>query len=196
MSIIAFLSITILVSQQKNAFDKLQGSSDEIVEGIFEVENKKSKAALRSKAQNLSAILAAIAPAAIAEFELSALANHATVISQDKDISFVTILSADGSALAEIGDKKGLASDQFVNHKIESDGLELGKVVIGYNYEQLNADLAEAKLQNEANQATMTTAKDASLKSSGLSLILSLGGLIIATLVIVYLLFKWIIASR
>ncbi len=196
MSVIAFLSITVLVSQQKSAFDKLQSSSDKIVEGIFDSQNSKSKAALRTKAQNLSAILAAIAPAAIAEFELSALANHAKVISQNKDISYVAILSTDGSPLAKVGDKAGLAIDQFAEHKIVAEGLELGKIVIGYNYQQLNADLAEAKLQNETNQATMTAAKDASLKSSGLSLMFSLGGLIVATLVIVYLLFKWIIASR
>lgn len=196
MSIIAFLSITVLVSQQKSAFDGLQNSSDRVVEGIFESQKVKAKDALKVKTKNLAAILASIAPAAIAEFELSMLADYATVISQDQDISYVAILGTDGPAMAEVGDKAGLASEQLVDHDVSAEGMALGKVIIGYNYKQLNTDLAEAKRQNEENQLTMTAAKEASLKSSRFSLALSLAGLIIATLIIVYYLFKWIIASR
>ncbi|WP_172597660.1 methyl-accepting chemotaxis protein [Sulfuriflexus mobilis] len=196
MSLLAVLSEVILVKQQEKSFNQLLTSSDNIVAKMFEAQSEKSKDGLKTKAENLSVLLAAIAPAAIAEFELSALSDYANVVHKDKDISYVAILGNDGSPLATTGSKSGLGNNQFVKSKVMSEDLELGSVVIGYNFDKLNTDLSEVRQKSESDRAAMQAAKDDSLNTATFILIIALGVMIIATIGMVIMLFKWIVAQR
>ena len=196
MSLLAIVSQTVLVAQQDKAFSLLIVSTDEIISQIFQTQNEKSKEALKTKATNLASLLAAIAPTAIAEFELSALSNYVNVVSKDKDISYVAILSSDGSTLATVGDKDSLDSSQFVRNTVATEGQELGTVVIGYNYAQLNANMAEEKRKSESNQIALHEVKDESLRVASLTMVVALGVIILVTVALVFGLFKWIIARR
>lgn len=196
MSILAVLSQLVLVAQQEKAFNELIESSDNIITQIFESQNDKSKQALKSKVKNLSSLLAAIAPGPIAEFELTALSNYVNVVSKDQDISYVAILAKDGSPLAKVGDKSKLDSSQIVSKKVLSEGLDLGTVFIGYNYAQLTANMAEGMQRSESNQQTLHLVKDDALQVARLTMIVALGVIILTTVGLVFVLFKWIIAHR
>lgn len=196
MSVLAILSETVLILQQEKSFDKLLKSSGSVVLNIFETQTEKTKDDLRQKAINQANLLAAIAPGAIAEFELSALSTYAGVVHQDKDISYVSIQSSDGTPMAEVGDKSKLSNKQFISRKIESEGLELGKVVIGYNYNRMNENLDQAKRQSEKNQQLLQTAKEESLQLAKITLTISLGVMILATIGLIVLLFKWIVVKK
>lgn len=111
MSILGFLGEVMMVSQQEKSFEKMLSSSATVVEDIIKNNSDKDKASQVRKVENLSRLLAAIAPDAIAEFELNSLMSYAEVVHKDPDISYVAILSKDGAPLATVGKKDALSSE-------------------------------------------------------------------------------------
>jgi len=196
MSVISVAGTLFLTNEQERGFNSMLTSTDKIVNDIFNHNSTKARAAQQLKVQNQARLLAAIAPNAIAEFELSALASYAQVVSKDMDVSYVAILNKDGKPLATVGDKGSLPADQFVEAPVMSDDLALGKVIIGYNFDKLNSLLNAEKQQNEKNRNAMQQAKDSSVKTARVLLLISLGVIILTTLGLIFVLFRMVVVRR
>ena len=196
MSIMGILGVLVMGMQQEKSFEGMLSSSDKVVEDIIDSNNNKAADALKLKVENLSRLLAAFVPGAIAEFELSQLMAYAENVHKDKDISYVAILSKGGDVLTEVGDKTKLKPEQFVKATVTADELELGSVIIGYNHDKLQAALQEAKDQLAVNHGKMVEAKRASVKTSTLVLFVSYGAMIVATIGLIIFLFRQIVMKR
>lgn len=196
MSLTFLASAIIIYTQQSAALGKLLETSDKMVESLFERDKAESKKSQVHKVQSVAQLLAAIAPPAIAEFELSALANYADMIRHDKDISYVGIYDASGNALAASGDKTKVSADNIVEMKVEDDGVELGNVVIGFNYLRLNKQLESATIQYKLDEKTLHVAGDETLKVSTVSLLISMAVCGIITVAVLFWMFRCMVVSR
>lgn len=196
MTLTFLASAIIIYTQQSSALNGLLGTSDKTVLTLFEKNKAEAKKSQINKVNNLAALLAAIAPPAIAEFELSALANYAEMIRQDKDISYVAISDKSGNALATSGDKAKVTSENFVELKIEDEGVELGKVIVGFNYDRLYKQLENSTAQYKVDKQVLHDAGDEALNISTYSLLISMavGGLI--TVAVLFWMFRCMIVSR
>lgn len=170
ITILFSVSAVVQLSQQKNALNELLAASTGIVEAIFENQISDSREAQRIKTEKMAKLLSAIAPGAIAEFELSALMEYATVAAEDPDISFVIFYSADNNILGSAGTKEGVLKENIVSVDIASDGLKLGYVLVGYNDVRLKADVEKSKQSGQQRLSDMDKAKDHALSVAMISL--------------------------
>lgn len=202
ISIIVVMTVTFLASAkiiytlQSSELNNLMSISDNTVQKLFENNKSETHKSQVSKIQNISQLLAAIAPAAIAEFELSALANYAAMVRQDEDISYAAFTDKDGNVLASSGKKNNISADNLVELKIEDDGIELGKVILGYNHNRVDKFNASAAIQYEKDKNNMHDSGEQALQVSTISLLTSLAvsGLIIVA--VLFWMFKFIVVRR
>lgn len=202
ISIIVVMTVTFLASAkiiyvlQSSALDGLLATSDSTVQTLFDKNKSEAKKSQTAKINNLSKLLAAIAPSAIAEFDLSSLVNYADMVRQDDDISYAAFEDKDGNVLAISGDKTKIASDNFVQLKIEDDGVELGQVVLGFNYIRLEQYIETASKQSKMDSELMSNAGNDALRASTVGLLVSMAvsGLIIVA--VLYWMFIVLVVRR
>lgn len=196
MTLIFLASAIIIYTQQSAALNGLLGTSDKTVQALFEKNKAEAKKSQLEKVNNLAKLLATIAPSAIAEFELSALANYADMLRQDKDVSFVAFTDMSGNALAASGDKTKIDANNFVELKIEDEGVELGKVMVGFNYNRLYQQLESATAQYKIDKQVLNSAGDEALKISTVSLLISMAVCGIITVAVLFWMFRCMVVSR
>jgi len=196
MTLTFLASVVIIYTQQSAAINGLLETSDKTVQTLFEKNKANEKKAQVAKVNNVVKLLAAIAPPAIAEFELSALATYAEMIRQDKDISYVTILDNSGNALATSGDKGKVSSDNFVELKIEDEGVELGKIIVGFNFNRLYQQHENATIQYKVDKQGLHDAGDEALTVSTFSLLTSMAVCGLITVAVLFWMFRCMVVSR
>jgi len=202
LSIIVVMTLTFLASakiiytQQASELHGLMKISDTTVKKLFDRDKEASVKAQRAKLNDLSKLLAAIAPPAIAEFDLSSLSTYAKMVRQDDDISYAAFIDKSGNELATSGDKTKVSAENFISVKIEHEDVELGKVVIGYNFARLNQHIKEAASQAKADRMVMDEAGGTALTNSSFGLMISLAvsGLIIVA--VLYWMFIVLVVRR
>ncbi len=185
MSITFAIAGGMILTLQSSAFDDLLQSSNETTQTMFDENSEDAKSVLTAKIENFASLLAAISPNAIAESEISTLNIYANEVSADDDVSYVAFIDADSNLLNALDDKSVIKKGRHVVTKIISEDFELGEVVVGYTFDQLNTKLAIAKAQNTANIEKMNNARDSALHTATISMTIALtlsGAVIIFTL--------------
>jgi methyl-accepting chemotaxis protein len=172
-------------SMQGNALDSLLSAARQTVERTVTEQVGRDEEAGRLKAEQLSKMLAAIAPSAIASLSLSDLLTYARVATSDADISHVVFQTRDGKVLAAAGDPARSAGSTVVRD-IVSSGVKLGKVVVGYNHDRVRAQVAATQAENRKNLEQMEAAKAGSLKTLLFSQVLMQVLIALGALAIIY----------
>lgn len=159
------LASVITLSLQKNSLDNMLNASQHVVDNMTDKQISANKDSEILKANQLSKLLAQIAPSAIADFDFSGLLNYTRIVTEDPDISYVAIMNTKGNTLASYGDKQAVAEDGWQETPIVSDDVELGKVILGYNHNRMQQQIAQSRADAQNNLADMQQAKESSLNS-------------------------------
>lgn len=179
------LASIITLSLQKQSLDTLLDASHRVVDDMTETQIEANRDSEIIKASQLSRLLAQIAPAAIAEFDFTGLLNYTQVATEDPDISYVSIMNIQGNTLASYGDRQAVAEDGWLETAIISDGIELGKVILGYNHHRMQQQIVQARENAQHNLLEMKNAKDESLSSLIVSQIALTGLVILLTVLVI-----------
>ena len=175
----------VLLGQQEGAFDKLLDASDNVAQEMFQDQTKEATNSIALKSQRMADLLAAIAPEAIAGFELSSLAQYAEVASRDPDISAVVYLTADGEPLAAMGEVDEVAAENWEELDVVADGVTYGKVRVGYNQRRTQEYVAKAKEVYNQRTEGIRVARDDALSEAATQMTLMLVGIAFVLLVVV-----------
>lgn len=175
---------------QHQTLESLLSDSSVTIEGITTQQIEANKESDSIKAQQLIKMLAQIAPSAIASFDLSALLNYAKVATEDPDISYVAFIHKDGNILGEAGSKGG-TSDTLLDVPILSDGDNLGKVVVSYNHNRTDAQIAAVKAGNKEKLNNMRLSKEGAYGSAAITLIVLILLVTVSAMAVAY----WIACS-
>ncbi len=166
-SLIIMLSLAsvITLNLQKQSLDNMLDASHRVVDSMTQKQISANKDSEIIKANQLSKLLAQIAPNAIAEFDFSGLLNYTRIVTEDPDISYVAIMNTKGNTLASYGDKLAVAEDGWQETPIVAEDIELGKVILGYNHNRMQQQIARTQAEAQNNLAEMKQAKEDSLAS-------------------------------
>lgn len=196
LSLALVIAANIIYKQQVLAFEQLMQTSTQEVEKIFKESNKVAKKAQLSKVDNVSVLLAAIAPSAIADFDLSSLTTYAKMVKADKDISYAAFEDSSGNVLAVAGDKAGVVKENFVTRNIETDGVSLGKVVLGYNFTRLIQQTKQAEIEFLKGQEMIKETNEHALSVSALTLFIASVVTGLVTIAALYWMFSRMVMKR
>jgi len=189
LGLILMLSVNMLITinMQQSALNNLLQASVQIVEKMTERQVAASHESLNLKATRLARMLAEISPESIAEFELSSLLNYLNVASEDPDISYVAIENVDGNILAASGDKETVKDNKLIIHPIVSEGIELGKVLVGYNNNRVAQIIATTRKESETSLGAMSDVRDATVDAATLKMFVMLIVISLIGCMVVYL---------
>ncbi|MCZ2856610.1 MAG: methyl-accepting chemotaxis protein [Candidatus Bathyarchaeota archaeon] len=187
ISLMFLLSINayVALNMQGRSLDNLLDASAKNITQTTDLQITASQSSLDLKVKNLAKMLSTIAPAAIAEFDLSLLLAYADVATEDPDISYVAFENIDALTLAQSGDEETIDSPNKVNLPIISDGVPLGKVIVLYNDKRSVSDIQKMEKQSAKSQQMMQDTRDESVSAAlvkmifMLFIILAFGGIIV-----------------
>ena len=164
LAVLTTFSGYLIVGLERKALNETLTSSVEVVQQITEEQFNRTQASVKFNANQLSKLLAAIAPQPIAEFDLSLLSQYATMAVEDPDITYVAFLNNDGKPFAVAGDKA--AAETLLNKAVIHEDITLGSVIIGYSYQRANEMLAAINQKKDAHLAGMKDAQENALTTS------------------------------
>jgi len=190
------VSTYIVYDQQHMEFDKLILSSENVIKGNFESATKDAQAAQIEKLKQLSSLLTKITPEPVAELSLSVLQEYVEIVASDSDVSYVVITNTDGNPLAQVGSKNQVAAENFMTSPITFEGVDLGKIMIGYNHKRMEKSHEIAKIQTAEDIALIETVKEEALNTAAISLGIISTIIAIIVSLLVYVLFRALIVSR
>lgn len=176
IGLILMLSVNMLITinMQRSALNDLLQASVEIVEKMTERQVAASHESLNLKATRLARMLAEISPEAIAEFELSSLLNYLNVASEDPDISYVAIENVDGNIMVSSGDKETVKDNKIIIHPIVSEGIQLGKILVGYNDNRVAGIITDTRKESESSLGAMSDVRDATVDAATIKMVMML----------------------
>jgi methyl-accepting chemotaxis protein len=151
------------------ALDSLLDGATAVVNSLADEQVAASRNAVQFKANHLAKMLAAIAPAPIAELNLSALLNYARVATEDPDISWVEIRSPKGKVFARAGDRA--QAMEVVEQAITHERHALGAVLVGFNHRRAAQQMAATREKSGAMIAGMQATRAGALFTSTLILV-------------------------
>ena len=189
--VISFVAVAIITSHiQRSSLNEVLGVSEKVVSHMAEDQISVNKESEQIKVEQLTKLLTKIAPAAIANVELSTLQDYASVASADPDISYVSYLSADGSELATAGEK---SSDNItvLHSDIIFEEEKLGQVVVGFNHSRSNKQIATQKASIEADRTQLVQLVENSINTVVFTLIAMLVGTALFAIVVVFFATKY-----
>ncbi len=154
------LSSMFTLDLQKQSLNSLLASSQNVVDNMAEAQILANRESENIKVKQLIKLMAQIAPSAIAEFDFSGLLNYATVATEDPDISYVAFINSDDKTLASAGDMGEAAKDGMLEKDIMYEGEKLGLVVVGFNHNRSNKQIAQTKSNVAQHIAEMKESKN------------------------------------
>ena len=196
VTVTAILVVLLVVSaavsyrMQRAALEELLTASAQAGERAVTRETAQDEKAGQIKATQVSKMMAAIAPSSIASLALSDLLNYATVATGDPDISYAAFEAGDGKLLASAGRRESASDGGVVEQNVVSDGVVLGKVVVGYNRKRARALMDETRAENRLRTNEMASAMQTSLTTT------LIGQLVMYALIIVAAALAILAASR
>lgn len=126
----AFLGVS--TSLQNSIMEKATKDVEKVIEDISDESAKNVLAGLRIKAEGTAVMLSEIAPAAIAARQLVALRTYAKTAVRDPDIVYAAYIRTNGRVMTKAGSREDLTEDKIVSMNIESEGIALGLVQVGF----------------------------------------------------------------
>ena len=155
-----------------------------------------AKATVRKNAEQLVNLLKHTIPIPMAELDIGTLQRYAQVVHEDSQISHVSFLNSEGKTFASQGDKSKANPANIIKAKVEAEGVYLGDVVLAYNFDDFERELAEIRDENSQNLELMTQAKDNSLSAAKISLSVIILVVALGITAMIYFLFKFIVIDR
>lgn len=189
ISLLFLLSINayIALNMQGQSLDSLLDASTKNVAQTTNSQITASQSSLELKVNNLAKMLSTIAPAAIAEFDLSLLLSYTDVAADDPDISYVAFESTEALTLAQSGDEKSKDSQKNVTLPIISDGVPLGKVIVFYNDNRILNATQKMEKESDKSLQMMQDTRDDAVNAALVKMILMLLVILACGGIIVYL---------
>lgn len=185
-----------MLRQNGSAIDHLLQAAGEEMVSIVDKQKKDEKVDQGIKLKQLTELLAAIAPGPIAEYEMSALAQYAKVVTGDKDVSYVAFMDKDGNVLSSAGSMDEVDPGNTLETDVVAEGIVLGRVIVGYNHDRLDLLLGSAKKRHDKMLAEMQASRDQSLTESTISMGIIMVLIAATTALITYLMFRAIVVKR
>jgi methyl-accepting chemotaxis protein len=188
--VLLVVSATVSYRMQRAALEELLAASTQAGERTVTRQTSLDEKAGQTKAVQVSKMMAAIAPSAIASLALSDLLNYAAVATGDPDISYAAFEAGDGRVLASAGRKESANDGGVVEQNVVSDGVVLGKVIVGYNHKRARALIEETRAENRLRTTEMASALQTSLSAT------LIGQLVMYALIIIAAALAILAASR
>jgi len=164
------LAIMSTLALQKTSLEVLLLSSKSTVEEISANQLEKNLASEVVKVQQLTKMLAQIAPEPIISFGYSDLMNYAQVATEDPDIAYVAFKNMDGVVLATSGSTKTLDSKHILSRDVVKDDITIGTVEVGYIEDRIIAQNDIIKERSAIKLSDMEATKQSSLSDAGFRL--------------------------
>lgn len=176
----------ITVQVQKNALYELSTNSEHIVEEMSGEQVKAGKQSAELKVDQLTRLLAQIAPDAVVSYEFTALTSYADIATKDPDIAYIAFMDTENKILAESGSRSGIALNAFIEKKITYDGESLGHILVGVNHERSEKLVAAVKKRSKERFEEMENRSDKLLGEAAINLTLMFA---LVTLISIFLVF-------
>lgn len=157
--ILLLVSSRVTISLQDSSLNSLLVSSKTVVDEITDSQIEANKESELIKVKQLLKVLAQIAPTAIAEFDFSGLLNYSNVATEDPDISYVAFIDMKNRTLAKSGAITPANGDEVIEKEIVYDGVQLGKVVVGYNHNRSNQQILITRKSTQIHVEKMEETK-------------------------------------
>jgi len=196
MTISFIVAAYIILSQQSSAFDDLMSVSEGTIQKTFDQNTEDAKKAQQTKVENMVTLLATISQNAIADDEMTALQVYASVAKKDADISYVVFTNTDNETLAIAGDAGEVKKGLFLEQKISTEGIDLGNIIVGYNFNRLNQELVLAKTQHVKDKETMAGARDSAINTATISMFVAMAISGVLTVMTLFLMFRFVVVKR
>ena len=196
VSVLLTAASMVLLSQQSTGFDTLTDKSAQLTNEIYTRQEAEIREAIGHKALRTARLLANIAPTPIAEYELSALMQYASVVAEDPDVSYVGFTDTTGNVLASAGELDAVPDAQRVNVDVTAEEVSLGKVVLAFNYSRLQQQQRALDQAREESHRAMSEIKADSLAAATFSSGALMVGIAVVIASLILLLFRRMVVRR
>jgi len=160
----AFLGVS--TSLQTGIMEEATKDVEKVLEDISDESAKNVLASLRVKAEGTAGMLSEIAPAAIAARQLVALKTYVNTAVQDPDIVYAAYLRTNGRVMTKAGSRDDLQEDKIVSLNIESEGIALGVVQVGFQDVQAVSEINAIRDTGRENVAMIKDRQTAAMGTS------------------------------
>ncbi len=178
------------VDLSSKAFDQQQKATIESFDQIRGIEQDSMKQANERTVNKLGGLLAEIAPAAIAAFDLSSLNGYAHTAAETPGISMVVYKDKEGQMLAKVENSSRAPAEGEKTFDVVSEKIKLGTVTIAFNGSVLKKSLDDLEKVFSEKRDSMDKEKLKAMTSLTLAIMGSLAVTALATIVIVIVLFR------
>jgi methyl-accepting chemotaxis protein len=197
LGIIFALLITIsgyiIVNLERTALNDTLLFSVDVVNQISEEQLSHTIDSVKFNANQLSKLLAAIAPQPIAEFDLTLLTQYAEMSMEDPDIVYVAFLNKEKKPFARAGNES--AAEKLITRPVISEDLELGSVLVGYSFKRAQEQQENIKNKQNSYLDSMKAAQQDSVHTSIVSSIAMFVTTTISAIIVMMLLIRVIVSK-
>lgn len=190
------LASIVILYQQSTALDNVLSASKDIEAKAMERQSTAARARVRKNAEQLVNLLKQTVPSPMAELEITTLQRYANVVHEDSQISYISFSNSEGKIFASQGNKSQVNPDNLITAKVETEGVYLGNVELGYNFNDFEQHLAGIQKENSKNQQLMTDAKDDALRTAKISFTVIILVVALCITAMIYFMFKFIVINR
>ena len=190
------LASIVILSQQTTALDNMLSAAKDIDAKTMEKQAATAKATVRKNAEQLVNLLKHITPIPMAEYDIGTLQRYAQVVHEDSQISYVGFLNNQGKPFASQGDKAKANPENMIQGRVEAEGLYLGDVIVAYNFNDFEQQVADIREENTKNMQLMIKAKDGALSTAKISFIIIILVVALCITAMIYFMFKFIVINR
>ncbi len=197
LGIIFALLITIsgyiIVNLERTALNDTLLFSVDVVNQISEEQLSHTIDSVKFSANQLSKLLAAIAPQPIAEFDLTLLTQYAEMSVEDPDIVYIAFLNKEKKPFARAGNES--EAEKLITRPVISEDLELGSVLVGYSFKRAKELQANISKKQNAYLESMKAAQQDSVHTSIVSSVAMFVTTLISAIIVMMLLIRVIVTN-
>ena len=197
LGIIFALLITIsgyiIVNLERTALNDTLLFSVDVVNQISEEQLAHTIDSVKFSANQLSKLLAAIAPQPIAEFDLTLLTQYAEMSVEDPDIVYIAFLNTEKKPFARAGNES--EAEKLITRPVITEDLELGSVIVGYSFKRAKELQAGISKKQNSYLDSMKVAQQDSVHTSIVSSIAMFVTTIISAIIVMILLIRVIVTT-
>ena len=196
IAFLLFIGNSVSVYQQEQNLDRMLNSSKQEVDDMLKDQAKTARRRESEKLNRLAALVKKIAISAIANMDLSTLEEYAKVVTEDPNILYLQFKNKDGKVLAKYGDISADKDIKKVVYKMATEGVQLGIMEMGYQFVELNQQLAAVQLKHVSKIKQMEIIKQRSLSDAKIFSFVSTAVIVLVLAGFVAMLFRIMIVRR
>lgn len=166
LPLFALMGLGVMLLQEAT-FTRLAGSVGESFANIREIDIEAARSEETAKIEKLGKLMAAIAPAAIASYDFTALTKYASTAMETPGVCEVTYKMPDGTPIVSAKSKEHDRLEGSRSFDIVNEGSKMGVVTIGYHSGLLNDKIAELDKVFAAKNMVIKDLSNAALVNIG-----------------------------